>query len=74
MGLDLVNYENKASVAVKAFWGNRDAAKRKQIELGVTDQGERAGVTAGKNMDGFLALVIDIINANGLANAEIHHR
>lgn len=34
MGLDLVNYEHKASVAVKAFWGNRDAAKRKQIELG----------------------------------------
>lgn len=74
MGLDLVNYEHKASVAVKAFWGNRDAAKRKQVELGGTDQGERAGVTAGKNMDGFLTLVIDIINANGLADAEIHHR
>lgn len=74
MGLDLVNYENKASIAVKAFWGNRDAAKRKQIELGGVDQGERAGVTAGKNMDGFLALIIDLIKANGLANAEIHHR
>jgi hypothetical protein len=27
---------------------------------------------AGKNMDGFLALVLDIIKANGLAHAEIH--
>lgn len=72
MALDLVNYEQKAREAVKAFWGNREAAKQKQIESGKADQGERAGVTAGKNMDGFLALVLDIIKANGLAHAEIH--
>jgi type II restriction enzyme len=72
MALDLVNYEQKAHEAVKAFWGNREAAKQKQIESGKADQGERAGVTAGKNMDGFLALVLDIIKANGLAHAEIH--
>lgn len=72
MALDLVNYEHKAREAVKAFWGNREAARQKQIESGKADQGERAGVTAGKNMDGFLALVLDIIKANGLAHAEIH--
>jgi len=72
MALDLVNYEQKACEAVKAFWGNREAAKQKQIESGKADQGERAGVTAGKNMDGFLALVLDVIKANGLAHAEIH--
>ncbi|MEW5823989.1 MAG: PaeR7I family type II restriction endonuclease [Pseudomonadota bacterium] len=72
MALDLVNYEYKAREAVKAFWGNREAAKQKQIEAGKADQGERAGVTAGKNMDGFLALVLDIIKANGLDHAEIH--
>ena len=72
MSLDLVNYEKKASKAVKTFWGNREAAKQKQITSGKTDQGERAGVTAGKNMDGFLSLVLDIIKANGLADAEIH--
>ena len=72
MALDLVDYEQKTSEAVKAFWGNREAAKQKQIESGKADQGERAGVTAGKNMDGFLALVIDIIKANGLDHAEIH--
>ena len=72
MALDLVDYEQKAREAVKAFWGSREAAKQKQIESGNADQGERAGVTAGKNMDGFLALMIDIITANGLAQAEIH--
>jgi len=74
MALNLVNYEQKAHEAVKAFWGNREAARQKQIESGKTDQGERAGVTAGKNMDGFLALALDIIKANGLAQAEIHHK
>lgn len=72
MALDLVDYELKAREAVKAFWGNREAARQKQIESGKADQGERAGVTAGKNMDGFLALVLDVINANGLGHAEIH--
>ncbi len=72
MALDLVDYEHKSRDAVKAFWGNREAAKRKQIEAGKTDQGERAGVTAGKNMDGFLALVIDLIKANGLTHAKIY--
>jgi hypothetical protein len=74
MALDLVNYEQKTREAVKAFWGNREAARQKQIESGKADQGERAGVTAGKNMDGFLALVLDIIHANGLSHAEIHQR
>ncbi|SFL83844.1 Restriction endonuclease XhoI [Desulfomicrobium norvegicum] len=72
MTLDLVDYERKAGEAVKAFWGSREAAKLKQIQTGKVDQGERACVTAGKNMDGFLALVLDIIKANGLSHAEIH--
>lgn len=72
MALDLVDYEQKAREAVKAFWGNREAARQKQIEAGKADQGDRAGVTAGKNMDGFLALIIGLVQANGLADAEIH--
>lgn len=72
MALDLVNYEHKARDAVKTFWGTRETARQKQIESGKADQGERAGVTGGKNMDGFLALVLDIIRANGLAHADIY--
>ena len=40
-----------------AFWGNREKAKQKQIEAGTVDQGERVGVTAGKNMDGKLRFI-----------------
>src|SRR5271166_4847911 len=71
MPLDLADYENKAKEAVKAFWGNRAAAIAKQRELGRADQGERAGVTAGKNMDGFVALIQDVIRANGLTDAHM---
>lgn len=72
MSLDLVNYERKVCEAVQAFWNNRASAREKQLESGKTDQGERAGVTAGKNMDGFVELVLDIVRANGLAHADIH--
>lgn len=72
MGLNLANYEKAATQAVKAFWGNRTAAAERQKELGRVDQGERAGVTAGKNMDGFLALCAEIVRANDLHDAEIH--
>lgn len=74
MALDLVDYERKAREAVQAFWGNREAARQKQIESGKADQGERAGVTAGKNMDGFVALVLDLVKKNGLEKAEIHQK
>jgi type II restriction enzyme len=74
MGLDLQNYKRKAQESVQAFWGNRERARQKQIESGKADQGERAGVTAGKNMDGFTGLVIDLVKANGLAHAQIHQQ
>jgi len=47
----------------------------KQAERGASDQGERAGVTGGKNLDGFVSLIETIICANGLSHAEVHlHR
>jgi len=74
MTIDLVDYERKACEAVQVFWGNRKAARQKQIESGRADQGERAGVTAGKNMDGFIALILDVIRANGLTHADIYQK
>lgn len=71
MSLDLANYEAQARDAVKLFWGNREAAIAKQIEAGNQDAGSRGAVTAGKNMDGFLALVRSLIEANGLGLADI---
>lgn len=72
MPIDLVNYEEKAREAVRTFWSNREKARQKQVTSGKADQGERAGVTAGKNMDGFVSLVSQVVCANGLPNASIH--
>lgn len=74
MPLNLCDYDAKARAAIKAFWQTRDDAKQKQIESGKADQGERAGVTGGKNMDGFSSLVIDLVRANGLPDAVIHQQ
>src|SRR5665213_1389555 len=74
MPLDLADFDRKSREAVMAFWGNRAKARQKQIEAGAADRGERAGVTGGKNMDGFAALVIDLVKANGLGHAQIHQR
>ncbi|HEY3366408.1 MAG TPA: PaeR7I family type II restriction endonuclease [Symbiobacteriaceae bacterium] len=71
MALDLANFEEKAQSAIRAFWSTREEAKQKQLESGKQDQGERAGVTAGKNMDAFVQLAVDVIRGNGLTAAEI---
>jgi hypothetical protein len=72
MALDLVEYEMKAHEAIKSFWRNREQAQKNQMESGKSDQGERSSVTSGKNMDGFIDLLIDIIKANGLSKTEIY--
>lgn len=74
MALDLCDFDNKAKEAIKSFWKTRDDAKEKQKTAGKADQGERAGVTGGKNLDGFSNLVIDLVKANGLPNAQIHQK
>lgn len=73
MGIELADYETGARNAVRAFWRAREKARLKQSESGRAAQGGRAGVTAGKNMDGFISLVTDIVQANGLGRARIHH-
>ena len=71
MGLDLANYEELAREATKAFWGNRAAAEEAQEASGRSDQGGRSGVTAGKNMDGFIDLIVAVVKANGLGDEAI---
>ncbi len=71
MALNLANYEQQARDAIKLFWGNRDAALEKQKLAGREDAGARGAVTGGKNMDGFVTLVRDLIVGNGLTHASI---
>ena len=72
--LDLGNLEDQARDAVKTFWSTRISAQERQTSSGKADQGERSGVTAGKNMDGLISLFSNLIKRNGLVNASIHTR
>jgi len=74
MSIQLADYERKARQATMTFWRNREKARQKQIKSGKADQGEQAAVTAGNNMGGFLALIINIVKANGLSRAVIHQQ
>jgi len=60
--------------AVKRFWRARAIAARSQKKRGTPDQGNRAGVTAGKNMDGFIAMAREIILDNGVAREDVFFR
>ena len=71
MAIDLADFESRTEKAVKQFWGNRQTALQQQKTAGVADQGMRGAVTAGKNMDGFSALMEQIVKLNGLQNATI---
>lgn len=72
MALDLADYELRATAAVQAFWNSRETARQRQQAAGLLDAGERAGVTAGRNMDGFCGLIVALAHANGLDAACIH--
>jgi hypothetical protein len=72
MSIDLSDYEEKTAEAVQLFWSTRSEATQRQQDGGRLDQGERAGVTSGKNMDGFVELIADLVEANGLTDAEVH--
>jgi hypothetical protein len=71
MPLDLADYDSKARSAVRKFWSGRKKAAKKQKSGGKADQGERSAVTAGSNMNGFINIVVDIVHANGLPDADV---
>jgi type II restriction enzyme len=66
MLLDLANYKKESRIAVKEFW----AGGRKRIAT--RESGDILDIRAlGGRMSGFVDLVLDIVHANGLEDAEI---
>lgn len=51
--------------AVRLFWLTRDRQARRQKASGRSDQGARAAVTGGAQMDGFAGLIADIVSEAG---------
>ena len=64
--------EDGISKAVRHFWDTRSGQAKKQQDAGRSDQGARGAVTGGKQMDGFVLLVRDIIKDGGLSDTCIH--
>lgn len=72
MSIDLADFEDRTARAVQIFWDARLQAAERQRLAGVVDTGERAGVTSGKNMDGFVTLIAELVEANGLYDAGVY--
>lgn len=54
--------------AIRHFWTTRDGQAKKQQDAGRFDQGSRGAVTGGKQMDGFVNIVRDLIRHGGLSD------
>lgn len=71
MALDLADFDARTRDAVSYFWETRLAASERNQTAGRADQGERGGVTRGKNLDGFAQLIGELVHANGLTDARV---
>ncbi|HOD81521.1 MAG: Type-2 restriction enzyme PaeR7I [Planctomycetes bacterium ADurb.Bin126] len=73
MGIDISALDRLMPEAIRHFWKARLLAAKMQKKRGVLDQGNRSGVTAGKNLDALVAMVRDIIVANGIPEEDVHY-
>lgn len=57
--------EQQIFEAVHFFWSTRFGQIKKQTVIGTRDQGNRGAVTGGKQLDGFVALIRNLLIQNG---------
>lgn len=67
------NLESRVRDAVRHYWATRGSQTRAQAERGISDQGARSAVTAGKQMDGFVEIVREVLVDSGIPENEIFH-
>jgi len=60
--------------AVREFWQTRQNQEERQRQAGAGDQGLRSAVTGGRQMDGFVRTITDLIMAAGVSADCIHTR
>ena len=58
--------QSKIADAVNYFWLTRNGQINKQQEVGIHDQGNRGAVTGGKQLDGFVNLIRNILIYNNV--------
>ena len=57
---------------MKTFWQIRDRQIKDQERRGGSDQGARSAVTGGKQMDGFVRKIIELMTARGVDEGNIY--
>lgn len=63
--------DNRIASAIAFFWNTRNGQIVRQTQSGVHDQGNRGAVTGGKQLDGFVELVRDVLILNGVPSESI---
>ncbi len=72
MTAKLIRFEERLKQSVRYFWSSREKSAAKQLSLGRSDQGMRAMVTGGKNLDAFRDMVVDVVRRYGPPSCEVH--
>lgn len=61
-----IDLEDRIALAVEFFWATRKGQITRQSQAGTHDQGNRGAVTGGKQLDGFVELIKDVLIMNGV--------
>ena len=72
MQIDLNRIQRDLHAAVSHFWQVRTRQAKSQKQRGAMDQGARAAVTGGAQMDRFITLITKLICDGGIPDATIH--
>ncbi len=73
MNVARLELPREMSEAVSFFWQTRQTQTRAQKDRGGSDQGTRAAVTGGRQMDGFIRLLTRLIVSAGISRDSIFH-
>lgn len=71
--MDFSNLNHRVGKAVARYWSTRRRQATKQGTAGQRDQGARSAVTGGAQMDGFVALMAEVIVEAGIHEKYIFH-
>jgi hypothetical protein len=61
-----IDLDERIENAIQYFWNTRTGQITKQNAHGVRDQGNRGAVTGGKQLDGFVDLICELLIFNGV--------
>jgi hypothetical protein len=70
----LASLDDRVADAIQAYWGTRSGQERRQRTGGRQDQGARAAVTGGAQMDGFVRLLAGIILQAGAKPEHVYFK